>query len=165
MMEDDIEHTKLGENSPEQRKKYTTFWRNKWITAKAGNIDDFIKAYEDIAGMMRRWKDKGIILDPDIIGGVSDDYAQFCTYDEGVALQEGFEEEEFEEYDNEERNALKVEAFEEWDDPSDSPILQFEVNEFISLKLIQGETHIYVKGERFNQCHYVLLVNPDRNEQ
>lgn len=71
-------------------------WRNKWIRAKAKDIDDFINTYEELAKSMKRWKSKGIILDPDIIGGVGDDYAQFCTYDEAIALKEGFEEDELE---------------------------------------------------------------------
>ena len=141
---------KLGENSTEQRKKYIMTFRNKWITSNAGSIDDFIKIYEDIAGLMRRWKEKGIILDPDILGAVGDDYAQYCTHDEAIAQQEGFQEEVLEDYDNEE---------------SYSPILHFEINELISLKLIHGETLIYIDGEQFNQCRYVLLVDSLRNEQ
>ncbi|KKK69836.1 hypothetical protein LCGC14_2930060 [marine sediment metagenome] len=39
--------------------------------------------------MMRNWKDKGIILDPDI--GVGDDYAQFCTHDEAVSFMNIFD--------------------------------------------------------------------------
>ncbi len=147
-MEDNIENAKAGENSTERLKKYITVWRNKWITSKAGSIEDFIKVYKNLAEMMQRWKDKGIIIDPDIIGGGGDDYAQFCTYDEAVALQEGFEEEEYE----------------EWDDEPEPEIVCFEVNEFISLKLMGGETHIFVDGERFNQCRYVLLVDPLKNE-
>ena len=149
-MEDNSEEIKLGENSTKQPKKYISIWRNKWIISQAGSIDDFIKIYESLAEKMRKWKDKGIILDPDIIGAIGDDYAQFCTTDEAVALQEGFEEEVFDEYN---------------DEPSDSPELEFGVNEFITLKLIQGETQIYVNGEKFDQCHYVLLVNPHKDEQ
>ena len=152
-MEDNAEEIKSGENSAKQRKKYITVWRNKWITSKAGSIDDFIKVYEDLAGVMRHWKEKGIVLDPDIDGGVGDDFAQFCTNDEEVALQEGFEKEEFEDYDDETLGEFV------------SPLLTFDVNEFISLKLIYGDTLIYVDGERFNQCHYILLVDPLRNEQ
>ena len=151
-MEDNVEDVKLGENPIEHPKKYIIVWRNKWITSKAGSIDDFIKVYKNLGEMMQRWKDKGIILDPDIIGGAGDDYAQFCTYDETVALQEGFE-------------RFKVEAFEAWDDESEDGVQNFEVNEFISLKLIQGEIIIFVDGERFNQCRYVLLVDPLKNEQ
>ncbi len=137
-MEDDAEEIKLGENSIEQPKKFVTLLRNKWITSEAGSIDDFIKVYEDLAKMMRGWKDKDIILDLDIFGAVGDDYAQFCTNDETVAQQEGFEEEVFEDYNDEE--------FEE----SDSQVLQFEVNEYISLKLIDGRILSYVDGERFD---------------
>ncbi|KKM17619.1 hypothetical protein LCGC14_1673960 [marine sediment metagenome] len=32
------------------------------------------------------------------------------------------------------------------------------------MKLIQGKTLIFVDGERFDQCRYVLLVDPLRNE-
>ena len=88
---------KKDESSSLSSKKYVTTWRNKWITANASSIDDFIATYERLAGLMKRWKSEGIILDPDIIGGVGDDYAQFCTYDEAVALKEGFEEEYLEE--------------------------------------------------------------------
>ena len=151
-MEDNVEDVKPGENPIERPKKYITVWRNKWITSKAGSIDDFIKVYKNLGEMMQRWKDKGITPDPDIIGGAGDDYAQFCTYDEVVALQEGFE-------------RFKVEAFEEWDDEPEDDIPYFEVNKYISLKLIQGETIIFVDGERFNQCRYVLLVDPLKNEK
>jgi len=150
-MEDNVEDVKPGENPIERPKKYITVWRNKWITSKAGSIDDFIKVYKNLGEMMQRWKDKGITLDPDIIGGAGDDYAQFCTYDEAVALQEGFE-------------RFKVEAFEEWDDEPEDDVPYFEVNKYISLKLIQDETLIFVDGERFDQCRYVLLVDPLRNE-
>jgi len=152
IMEDNIEDTKVKENLIEHPKKYITVWRNKWIASKAGNIDDFIKVYKNLGEMMQRWKDKGIILDPDIICTMENDYAQFCTYDEAVALQEGFE-------------RFKVEAFEEWDDEPETDVPFFEVNKYISLKLIQGETLIFVNGEQFNQCRYVLLVNLLRNEK
>lgn len=104
-------------------------------------IDDFIEVYEDLRGLMQRWKDKGIILDPDIIGGVGDDYAQFCTYDEKVALQENFEEEGYEGDDDDNDDdgafeAVKNEFFQDWADPSDSSSPEFEVNKYISLKLI-----------------------------
>ncbi|KKK68504.1 hypothetical protein LCGC14_2943380, partial [marine sediment metagenome] len=152
-MEDNIENAKARENSTERLKKYVTVWRNKWITNKAGSIDDFIKVYGNIKELFERWKNKGIILDPDYFGSVEDIYAHFCTYDEVVALQEGFEEEK-----------LKLECFEEWDDDPEEDINHFKVNKFITLKLIQGKTLIFVDGERFDQCRYVLLVDPLRNE-
>ena len=33
----------------------------------------------------------------------------------------------------------------------------FKINEFITLKLENNSTNIYVKGVRFNQCKYLLL--------
>ena len=152
-MEDNINNTKLGKDSIEQPKKYIKKWRNEWFIDNDTIIDDFVLAYGNIKDLFQRWKSKGIILDPDYFGSIGDTYAHFCTYNEAVALQEGFEEEEF-----------KVEAFEEWNDDPDKDIYHFEVNKFISLKLIEGKTLIFVHGERFDQCRYVLLVDPLRNE-
>ena len=152
-MEDNVDNTKLGEDSIKQPKKYVARWRNEWRIDNDTIIDDFIKAYGNIKELFQRWKNKGIILNPDYIGTVGDMYAYFCTYDKAVALQEGFKEEK-----------LKLETFEEWDDDPEKDIYHFEVNKHISLKLIQGKTLIFVDGERFDQCRYVLLVDPLRNE-
>jgi len=101
-MEDNIDNTRIGEDSIEQPKKYVARWRNEWRIDNDTIIDDFIKAYGNIKELFQRWKSKGLILDPDYIGTVGDIYAHFCIYDETVALQEGFEEERF-----------KVDGFEE----------------------------------------------------
>ena len=37
---------------------------------------------------------------------------------------------------------------------------EFTVNEFLSLKLENSETNIYVNGERFRQCKYLLISIP-----
>ena len=34
---------------------------------------------------------------------------------------------------------------------------EFEVNEHITLELENNQTVIYIDGERFNQCRYILL--------
>jgi len=34
---------------------------------------------------------------------------------------------------------------------------EFKVNEYITLKLEDGEINIYVNGELFNQCKYILM--------
>ena len=34
---------------------------------------------------------------------------------------------------------------------------EFKVNEYITLKLEYGKTYIYIKGERFDQCKFLLL--------
>ncbi len=55
-MEDNAEDTKVEETPTERPKKYITVWRNKWITDKAGSIDDFIKVYKNLEELMQRWK-------------------------------------------------------------------------------------------------------------
>ena len=37
---------------------------------------------------------------------------------------------------------------------------EFAINDFISLKLEGGKTNIYVKGERFDQCKYLMITIP-----
>ena len=37
---------------------------------------------------------------------------------------------------------------------------EFVINEFLTLKLEDGKTNIYVKGERFNQCKFLLFEIP-----
>lgn len=150
-MVEKVENEKVDSSSG--RKKYITTWRNKWITSGAGNIEDFISVYKRLATQFQEWKTDGIILDPDIVGGVGDDYADFCTYDEAVALKHGFEEEEGEEY------------YEE--DPSYNPakIPEFWVNKFISLKLLGDHIQIFVNEKPFNQCKYLFLIDPLRSDQ
>jgi hypothetical protein len=63
-------------------------WRNKWITAGAQSIDDFIKTYESLAAHFRQQKEWGITLYED--GGVEDDYATFITDDMETAVRAGF---------------------------------------------------------------------------
>lgn len=165
-MEEEVENTDQDSNSPQLRKKYVTIWRNKWITSNAGSIDEFIKIYEGLAEMMKSWKAQGILLDPDIIGSVGDDYAQFCTYDKVVAVKEGFEEETSEEDAFEGDLEVNTSAiFKDWDNPPQPHILEYPINEFLSLKL-QGEyIEIFVDGEIFNQCRYLLIIDPLRDEQ
>ena len=149
-MEKEVTDKEIESESTASGKKYITTWRNKWLTSKAGNIDDFIKVYEETAELMRRWKSEGIIIDPDIIGSFGDDYAQFCTYDERVAIKEGCEEEIIEEEYEEEF--------------SDNSFLEFQINEYLKLKLFDKFIKIYVNGEPFNQCRYLLIINPQGQE-
>jgi len=157
-MEEEVENKELESESPLSGKKYTTTWRNKWITSKAGSIDDFIKIYEGLAEMMKRWKAEGIELDPD--GSVGDDYAQFYTYNEKVAIKEEFEEDTFEE----EIQAIKNDSFEDWDDPVDSSNLEFSINDHLSLRKIDDFIKIYVDEEPFDQCRYLLIIDPQKNK-
>jgi hypothetical protein len=39
-------------------------------------------------------------------------------------------------------------------------VRKFKVNQFLSLKLENGKTHLYVNGEKFRQCKYLLLSVP-----
>ena len=149
-MVENSENVKV-DHSPE-KKKYVTTWRNKWITSGAESIEDFIHTYDQLAEQFKQWKVDGIILDPDIIGGVGDDYAQFCTHDETVALKYGFEEEVLEEYENDDQYYI----------PAKSP--EFTINEFLSLQLIGDSTQIFVGSEPFKQCKYLFLVDPLRFE-
>jgi len=68
--------------------KYISTWRNKWITADAGSIDDFIKTFERLAKMFKEWKEMGVKLYPGSSTG--DDYAEFYTEDMDVAIKAGF---------------------------------------------------------------------------
>ena len=44
-------------------------------------------------------------------------------------------------------------------------MLEFKINEYITLKLEHNQTVIYVKNERFNQCKKILFTNPHHNEK
>ena len=79
-----------------ENKKYVYEWQNKFITNRAKSIDDFIAIFNDLTERLKRWKKKGVEIDPDIIFS-SDDYVRFAIYDEAFALKEGFKEDTFEE--------------------------------------------------------------------
>ena len=159
-MEEEAENGDLKAEAPQLPKKYVIEWRNKWITSDAESIDDIIEAYEKSAELMKRWKAEGIKLDPDIDDVYGVDYTQFYTYDEAVALKEGFKEHTFEE----EMQTLKNDSFEDWDDPVDSSTLEFSINTHISLKKIKDSIQIYVDNEPFNQCRYLLIIDPQKNK-
>jgi len=42
---------------------------------------------------------------------------------------------------------------------------EFQVNEYIVLKLEEGKTNIYIKGKLFRQCKYLFILNPHENEK
>jgi len=71
-----------------EKTKYVSTWRNKWITAGANSIDDFIKTFEGLAKYFKEWKEMGIKLDPDSSTG--DDYAEFYTEDIDAAIKANF---------------------------------------------------------------------------
>jgi len=40
----------------------------------------------------------------------------------------------------------------------------FRVNDYITLKLVKDKTIIYIKDKEFQQCKYILLINPHNKE-
>ena len=40
----------------------------------------------------------------------------------------------------------------------------FRVNDYITLKLVKDKTIIYIENKEFQQCKYILLINPQNNE-
>jgi hypothetical protein len=73
----------------DKEKIFETLWRNKWITANAKTIDDFITTFESLADMFKEWKEAGIKLETD--SGIEDDYATFLTKDPVVASKYNFD--------------------------------------------------------------------------
>jgi len=71
-----------------RKTRYVSTWRNKWITAGASSVDDFIHAFEHLAKKFQEWKEMGIKLDPE--SSMGDDYADFYTEDMDVAIKAGF---------------------------------------------------------------------------
>lgn len=70
------------------RIRYEHVHPNKLNTSSAKTISDFIKIHEEYLEKLKRWEAQGIQLDP---YGVGNGYAIFYTYDENIALEEGFE--------------------------------------------------------------------------
>lgn len=55
-----------------------------------------------------------------------------------------------------------------WNEYKNSYILnveEFQVNKYLTLKLINNKTILYVNGKQFNQCKYLLLINPHEDER
>jgi len=44
-------------------------------------------------------------------------------------------------------------------------MLEFKINEYITLRLERNQTVIYIKNEKFNQCKKILFINPQNNEK
>ena len=70
------------------RIRYEHVHQIKFTAVGARTIDDLIHNFEDNLETFKRWKEKGIQLDPH---GVGSNYAIFFTYDERIAQEEGFE--------------------------------------------------------------------------
>lgn len=68
--------------------RYEHVHQIKFSAVGARTIGELIRSIEDNLQLFKRWEEKGIELDPH---GVGSNYAIFYTYDEQVALEEGFE--------------------------------------------------------------------------
>lgn len=80
--------------------RYTTIWRNKFLTLDASSIEEMADILESASKELREMKEAGIILDPE--GGTCDDYALLVTENKEVAEKFHLEEEEcFDEDDDE----------------------------------------------------------------
>ena len=44
-------------------------------------------------------------------------------------------------------------------------MLDFVINRYLTLKLERDHTVIYINGKRFNQCKYLLIINPYEKEK
>jgi hypothetical protein len=54
------------------------------------------------------------------------------------------------------------EGFEELEYPKWESDTEVQINEYITLRLVKGETQIYINGKIFRQCKYLLLDLPDK---
>lgn len=71
-----------------QRKtRYTTQWRNKFLTTDAKSIGGMIKSLEGAVATLKAMQADGVKLDKD--GGVGDDYAHLITTDPAIAKKYG----------------------------------------------------------------------------
>ena len=78
----------------EKKKRYSTFWRNKWLTADAKTFDEMIEALRAAAYDLEKMKTAGIMLNAD---GMGDDYAELYTFDGSLANEFDLHLDEFDE--------------------------------------------------------------------
>ena len=74
---------KFTELWKQARRRYVTLWRNKWLTAHAGTLEEMISALRAAAALLEETRKDGVMLETD--GGVEDDYAHLVTTDPEVA--------------------------------------------------------------------------------
>ncbi|MHA1647133.1 MAG: hypothetical protein ACTSVL_06145 [Promethearchaeota archaeon] len=79
--------------------KYNRIWKNKDITKEAQNIDDFIKIFENLTKILKKWKKEGVYLDPN--SKINDDCATFYTTNQETANEENFNQEDSDELEEE----------------------------------------------------------------
>lgn len=69
------------------RRRYVDLWRNKWLTAKAGSVDDMINSLRQAADLLEAMKADGVTLESN--EGTGDDYARLVTTDPDIADKYG----------------------------------------------------------------------------
>lgn len=79
--------------------RYTTTWRNKWLTADAKSIPEMADMLESASKLLREMHDAGIKLEND---DIQDDYAYLVTEDPDVAEKFDLHLDEYEEDEEEE---------------------------------------------------------------
>ena len=66
------------------KKRYVALWRNKWLTADAGTLEDLIRSLRAAAAQLEAMRTDGVTLDREA-GGIGDDDARLVTTDPEVA--------------------------------------------------------------------------------
>jgi hypothetical protein len=87
---------------------YSSFWRNKWLTAEARTIEEMIAGLRGAADELQAMKEAGVTLLDN--GTAADDYALLVTDDPAVAARFEFEEEEEDDDDEDEGGCPAVVA-------------------------------------------------------
>jgi hypothetical protein len=77
--------------------RFTTFWRNKWLTSEAKTIEDMVDSLRAAADSLEQMAKDGIVLEDD--GAVADDYATLVTTNSAIAAKYGLDLEECEDED------------------------------------------------------------------
>ena len=72
--------------------EYTGIWRAKGIVDEAKTLDEMIEKLEEEAALLKRYRENGVKL----TAPVEDDYAFLSTTNVAFAVEEGFDEEHYE---------------------------------------------------------------------
>lgn len=81
-----IEGTKRGKCP----KRYTTVWRNKWLTGEARSIEGIVSLLRQAAETLSAMAKAGVVVDTSL-SKWEDDYVTLTTSDATVARKFGFE--------------------------------------------------------------------------
>ncbi len=72
--------------------RFTTFWRNKWLTSEAKTIEDMVDSLRAASDSLEQMAKDGIVLEDD--GAAADDYATLVTTNSAIAAKYGLDLEE-----------------------------------------------------------------------